>query len=96
LKKSGEEEWKKRVARPLDLDKLDRRSTSPESPVAAVKMREKRSEVAMARPSSIADRLSLLEGSQEGWKGRIEETDVKKFTIEHKIIASGIPSSHCL
>ena len=43
----------------------------------------------MARPSSIADRLTLLDQSQEGWRDRVGETDVKKFTIEHKIETSG-------
>ncbi|XP_052813191.1 uncharacterized protein LOC128240559 isoform X3 [Mya arenaria] len=88
LKKSGDEEWKKRVSRPLELDKLDRRSTSPETPVAIVKMREKTGS-GVPRPSSIADRLSSLTGSQDGWRDRVGETDVKKFTVEHKLSSSG-------
>lgn len=91
LKKSGDEEWKKRVSRPVDLDRLDRRSASPEitPPTTAVKMREKRG-LDAPRPSSIADRLSALDSAQEGWRDRVGETDVKKFTIEHKISSSGM------
>ncbi|KAL4217138.1 hypothetical protein ACF0H5_023592 [Mactra antiquata] len=90
LKKSGEEDWRKRVSRPLDLDKLDRRSASPEltPPPINVKMREKKN-LDMPRPNSIADRVSLLGSAQEGWRDRVGETDVKKFTIEHKITSSG-------
>ena len=90
LKKSGDEEWKKRVSRPLDLDRLERRSASPElTPPTVVKMREKKA-LDTPRPSSIADRLSALDNAQEGWRDRVGETDVKKFTIEHKITSSGM------
>ncbi|XP_053386334.1 uncharacterized protein LOC123538762 isoform X4 [Mercenaria mercenaria] len=90
LKKSGDEDWRKRVSRPIDLDRLDRRSASPDpiTPTAGVKMREKKS-LDVPRPSSIADRLSALDSAQEGWRDRVGETDVKKFTIEHKITSSG-------
>ena len=83
LKKSGDEEWRKRVAKPSDLDAITPTKTPP-----PVKMREKKG-LDMPRPSSIADRLTLLDTAQEGWKGRVGETDVKKFTIEHKLTASG-------
>ena len=85
LKKSGEEEWKKRVAKPDDLDALTPTKTPP--PVA-VKMREKKN-IDTPRPHSIADRLTALDTAQEGWRGRVGETDVKKFTIEHKLTTSG-------
>ncbi|KAH3747622.1 hypothetical protein DPMN_182050 [Dreissena polymorpha] len=88
LKKSGEEEWKKRVARPLNLDNGDRRSASPEPSPQVVRMRDKKGPEAV-RPSSIADRLSLLDASQDGWRDRVGENDHKKFTIEHKISSSG-------
>ena len=78
LKKSGEEDWKKRVSRPLDYDSAGSAGSSPE-----VKRREKKLD--LPRPSSIADRLNLLENSQEGWKGRVGETDAKRFTVAHKL-----------
>ncbi|KAL3854898.1 hypothetical protein ACJMK2_014134 [Sinanodonta woodiana] len=80
LKKSGDEEWKKRVSRDLDLDQL--KTPSP------VRMREKK-EFSTPRPSSIADRLTLLKSAGEDWRGRIEEKDVKQFTVAHKIESSG-------
>ena len=83
LKKSGDEEWRKRVSKPSDLDALTPTKTPPQ-----VKMREKKG-LNAPRPSSIADRLTLLDTAQEGWRGRVGETDVKKFTIEHKLTASG-------
>ena len=53
-----------------------------------VRMREKRSE-RKERPTSIADRLSLLQGSQDSWRDRIEETDVKQFTVAGKLELTG-------
>ncbi|XP_033727899.1 supervillin-like isoform X5 [Pecten maximus] len=84
LKKSGDEEWRKRVSKNLDFDSpidVKGRAASP----VEVKLREKRSLSPTARPSSIADRLIQIKSSQEGWKGRVEETDAKKFTVAHKI-----------
>ena len=49
-----------------------------------VKLREK-IESAIPRPSSIADRLNLLNTAQIGWKERVEETDAKRFTVAHKL-----------
>lgn len=92
MKKSGDEGWKKRVSRPGDLDQLEQRSASPEistPPAVTVKMRENTG-LSIARPSSIADRLTALDSAQEGWRGRVGETDAKQFTIEHKITSSGM------
>ncbi|KAJ8320369.1 hypothetical protein KUTeg_001956, partial [Tegillarca granosa] len=75
LKQSGETEWKKKVVKELDFQP---------GAVQEVKMREKKVD-AMPRPSSIADRLNMLETSQIGWKGRVEESDAKMFTLEHKL-----------
>eukprot|EP00105_Crassostrea_gigas_P036050 XP_019920198.1 PREDICTED: uncharacterized protein LOC105321680 isoform X13 [Crassostrea gigas] len=74
LKKSGEEEWKKRVSKPAELQAEE----------VEVKLREKRA-LDAPRPHSIADRLNLLETSQIGWKGRVEENDAKRFTVAHKL-----------
>lgn len=41
------------------------------------------------RPESIADRLSLLRGAQEGWKAKVTEKDTKLFTVEGKLDRHG-------
>ena len=53
-----------------------------------VKMRV-RSDEKKERPTSIADRLTLLQDSQSSWKGRVEETDVKQFTVAGKLELTG-------
>ena len=42
-----------------------------------------------ARPTSIADRLSLLQHTQEGWRGRVAEKDATQFTVEGKMSRLG-------
>ena len=79
LQKSGEEEWRKRLSRSSpakDQATLDL--------MKQVKRRDKVGNLA-DRPSSIADRLSWLEGSQTTWTKRVEEKDNKKFTVEGKM-----------
>ena len=41
------------------------------------------------RPTSLKDRISLLEGAQEGWKNRVEVKDNKEFTVEGKLEKQG-------
>lgn len=77
LKHSGEEEWKKRVQRNLELE-------PGSASLMEVKLREKVGN-GNTRPSSIADRLTLLNTAQMGWKERVEETDAKRFTVAHKL-----------
>jgi hypothetical protein len=74
LRYSGEEDWKKRVSKPVELQTGE----------GEVKLREKKGPDT-PRPSSIADRLNLLETSQIGWKGRVEEKDAMRFTVAHKL-----------
>lgn len=74
LKQSGEEDWKKRVSKPSELQAGE----------VEVKLREKKG-LELSRPSSIADRLNLLETSKIGWKGRVEEKDAVRFTVAHKL-----------
>ena len=45
------------------------------------------------RPLSLAERLSWLEGAQDGWKSRVEEKDVKQFTVEGKMQRTGRSTS---
>lgn len=87
MKKSGEEEWKKRLSKPADLQAGE----------VEVKLREKRG-LDAPRPHSIADRLNLLETSQIGWKGRVEENDAKRFTVAHKLAGEwvGLSKGVCL
>ena len=45
------------------------------------------------RPSSIADRLSLLGNAQEGWRTRVAEKDMSRFTVEGKMTSAGKTAS---
>ncbi|KAK6166060.1 hypothetical protein SNE40_022841 [Patella caerulea] len=74
LKKSGEEEWKKRVPKSLDFE-------SPQE----IKLREKKGLLIEGRPVSLADRLNLLDVNKTTWKERVEEKDTSKFTVAGKI-----------
>ncbi|XP_050417893.2 microtubule-associated protein futsch isoform X3 [Patella vulgata] len=74
LKKSGEEEWKKRVPKSLDFE-------SPQE----IKLREKKGLLIESRPVSLADRLNLLDVNKTTWKERVEEKDTSKFTVAGKI-----------
>ena len=76
LKTSGEEEWKRRVGKKDDL-------ICPQD-AAVVKLREKPGN-SVARPSSIADRLNQIETAKTTWRGRVEETDVKRFTVAGRL-----------
>ena len=42
----------------------------------------------MKRPNSIADRLCLLGSAQGGWRQRVQEKDMSKFTVEGKLSSS--------
>lgn len=75
LKKSGEEDWKRRIRPELGL---------PEE----VQMRVKKGPL-LERPHSIADRLSQLGESQLRWTSRVEEKDAKAFTVEGKQSKNG-------
>ena len=41
------------------------------------------------RPSSIANRLSLLGNAQESWRNRVGEKDMSRFTVEGKMSSAG-------
>ena len=73
LKRNGEETWKKKVQKNDELDVQLRTHTNGNSRL---------------RATSIADRLSLLEDSSLKWKNRVEEKDVKQFTVEGKMSES--------
>ena len=85
LQKSGEEAWKRRVNKSNSIDNV---AESPSFDISVVKLREKSGPKA-ERPSSIADRLSKLEGSMDNWRDRLEEKDVKQFTVEGKMSMAG-------
>lgn len=72
LKKSGEEDWRRRVPKTLDLD-------------TPVKLRDKTNLAGVERPSSLADRLKNLDESKGGWKERVEEKDQEQFTVKGRL-----------
>ncbi|GFR98405.1 supervillin [Elysia marginata] len=82
LKTSGEEEWKRRVGKKDDLIL---------TPEVVVKLRDKSGE-GVGRPTSIADRLSQIETAKSTWRGRVEETDVKRFTVAGKMANTAVES----
>ncbi len=83
LKKSGEENWKKRVTPP----KIPQVIAGVD--MSKVKLREKPTKTT-ERPTSIADRLSALQDQKDSWKNRVEEKDVEQFTVQGKLNMSGM------
>jgi supervillin len=80
LQERGHEDWKRRVGVPDErLQQL----------MGDVKLRDRKPANGGDRPLSLAERLSWLEGAQDGWKNRVEEKDVKQFTIEARLAKSG-------
>ena len=85
LKRSGEEEWKKRISKTYEGET----PTGP-VPIEVVRLREKTGRGPAQRPSSIQDRLSLLQGAQEEWRSKVEkDKDVEKLTVEGKMKTAG-------
>ena len=39
------------------------------------------------------DRMSQLETSSQQWKGRVQQSDAKQFTVAHKIVSASSTSS---
>ena len=79
LQESGEAGWKRRLVKPDEkLQQL----------MGEVKLRDKAGRTG-ERPLSLAERLSWLEGAQEGWKHRVEEKDVHQFTVEGRMARTG-------
>ncbi|CAG2118563.1 unnamed protein product [Medioppia subpectinata] len=76
LKRNGEENWKKRI------QKCDEPDVELRVPTNGHSNRK--------RATSIADRLSLLEDSSVKWRNRVQEKDVKQFTIEGKMSETDI------
>lgn len=83
LKTSGEESWRKRVSR----DKLNEVDT-PTGPIIDIKPQDNK-HLAPVRPTTIADRICKIGESAEQWRGRVEETDAKEFTVATKLAKSG-------
>lgn len=97
LQKSGEN-WKRRVEpqRHLVLGQRPKSFIAGESrtPNASdVVHRMKLTPGSGVRPESIADRLSLLTGSQDSWKSKVAEKDTNMFTVEGKMSRHGICSN---
>nr|AEX09201.1 supervillin putative [Pandinus cavimanus] len=79
LQRSGEEQWRKR----LTTLKTDDPEGEIKSSLTVIRREVKQGQ--LQRPSSIADRLSLLEEAQDKWKSRVEEKDATKFTVAGKM-----------
>lgn len=80
LQKSGETEWKKRVAKP---------ALPTGSPASAAEMSDDPSvnsdnDIPVTK-SSIAERLKVLETAQMGWRLRVSEQDAARFTVAGKM-----------
>jgi len=50
-----------------------------------VPLRESPSSRSASRPTSIADRLSQLSVSQQTWTSKVQDKDMKQFTVEEKL-----------
>ena len=77
MQKSGDSEWRKRISKP-----------SPESSDADANLLITTNNIVDEKPSSIADRLKVLENAQLGWKKRVNEADAVQFTVAGKMGAT--------
>ncbi|XP_052827709.1 uncharacterized protein LOC106868432 isoform X6 [Octopus bimaculoides] len=82
LKKSGENDWKKRVYKQSDSP-----SSSPDREM--VKARSPSPFSTPVRPINLSERMSQLKSSQTSWKNRVEESDAQLFTVAGKLSKSG-------
>ncbi|XP_036362121.1 uncharacterized protein LOC115211517 isoform X3 [Octopus sinensis] len=82
LKKSGENDWKKRVYKPSDSP-----SSSPDREM--IKARSPSPFSTPVRPINLSERMSQLKSSQTSWKTRVEESDAQLFTVAGKLSKSG-------
>lgn len=94
LQISGESSWKKRVFRRSPEDDIssggEGQADKPTSAAAAQASRERQNN------GILANRLSMLESSQESWRKRVCEKDAKEFTVQGKLERAGkkvIPTS---
>lgn len=79
LHRNGEEQWRKRLTTLKTDNPEEEINTSP------IHSSKKSLNSQNQRPSSIADRLSLLEVAQDQWRARVEEKDTTKFTVAGKM-----------
>eukprot|EP00096_Caligus_rogercresseyi_P016403 TRINITY_DN903_c1_g1_i9.p1 TRINITY_DN903_c1_g1~~TRINITY_DN903_c1_g1_i9.p1 ORF type:complete len:1106 (+),score=344.08 TRINITY_DN903_c1_g1_i9:449-3766(+) len=86
LKKNGEEGWKKKV------QKMDVIETTASVPNGGGGGREKTNE--NSRPSSLTDRLSQLQSSQNTWQCKVasDKKEASKFTVAGKMSRFGVIS----
>ena len=90
LQKHGEEEWRKKVAPSredpsLILSRAAPRPQEPQEPAREGGVQLRAGRGAGARPVSLGDRLSKLQGAQTQWQKKVGEKDTEKFTVAGKM-----------
>ncbi|XP_071484641.1 uncharacterized protein [Diadema antillarum] len=90
LKKSGEEDWKKRISKYEDSPKsgLKERLNQLNHNSKFQKNNEEDDDI-LGSQSSISQRLQLLQENETTWKKRVEEKDVDRFTVTGKLKQAG-------
>ncbi|XP_037940642.1 uncharacterized protein LOC119673439 isoform X6 [Teleopsis dalmanni] len=83
LQKSGEDNWKKRITKPDEIEKNDSLSVDHLFPNRSISHSQ-------TIPScldgvKVSDRLNKLKSSSQNWKNRIEQSDAEKFTIAGRL-----------
>lgn len=77
MQKSGDTEWRKRIAKPAGI-------SSPSSATEADEAANSDGDIP-ATKNTIAERLKVLETAQKGWRMRVHEPDASRFTVAGKM-----------